>query len=257
MGDVTIHTLMYSKADLERAPSDERIFFLMATSVANDTQMLVKALAVILQGSDHDLRLVNQANSAFGMAVLRMLAGRLNEAWKLLRDHRNLIEQRYMPHLSSEARTGYAAIHTYFDHPKPGSLIWRVRDAIAFHHDVKAVNAAWASIPDDADLGDYLSPRVGNTLFYTTEIAQYEALKHLAGTETHIEALHHLTDDTRQQTSNFNSFIYGFTVCFAEQYLPEALARLPDERESVPAPPFESLTLPYFFGLPVKSHSSM
>lgn len=247
-----LHTLIYSKADLEAVPAAERTFFLMATSVANDTQALNKTLAIILQTAEGNHRIINQGNSAYGFLILRLIAGRLNEAWKVVRKNKDMIEKHYEGDLSSEAREGLKALFAYFDHPKPGSLIWRVRDVAAFHHDERHVAAAFASLDVDDDLGDYLHERVGNTLFYTTEVLQYETLRNLAGTADTAEAIKQLIDDTRDQTTNFNSFIYGFTLVFAERYLSHSLARLPDEFDEFDVPVLSNLQLPYFSILPRK-----
>ena len=65
ISEITLHTLIYSKADLDNVPPSERLFFLMASSVANDTQMLNKTLAMILAENDGANRLINQGNSAY------------------------------------------------------------------------------------------------------------------------------------------------------------------------------------------------
>ncbi|PTQ63432.1 hypothetical protein C8J45_1053 [Sphingomonas sp. PP-CE-3G-477] len=250
MTEITVHTLIYTKADLDRAPPAERLFFLMASSVANDTQMFNKTLAVILAQDDAGHRLINQGNSAFGLMILRMLTGRLNEAWKLVRKHQAMIETTYESGLSDEGRIAFRAILAYFDRPKPGSLIWRVRDGMAFHHAPEHVEAAYQSLDPNADIGDYIHRNIGNTLFYTIEMLQYETLKNLAGVDDHIMALSQLITDTRVQTVNFNSFIFSFTLAFAKRYLPHALNRLADEAETIPVPRFDELSLPYFSLLP-------
>lgn len=245
-GKLRLHTLIYSKADLEVVPADERTFFLMATSIANDAQALNKTLAIILQTVEGSHRIINQGNSAYAFLILRMVAGRLNEAWKVVRKAKTMIDSRYGDDLTDQARDGLKALFAYFDHPKPGSLIWRVRDGAAFHHDEKHVAAAFDSLDIDDDLGDYLHERVGNTLFYTTEVLQYETLKNLAGTANTSDAIEQLINDTRDQTTNFNDFIYGFTLVFAERYLSHALARLPGEFDDLEVPILTDLRLPYF-----------
>lgn len=253
MATLKLHTLMYTKADLEAAPADERTFFLMATSVANDTQALNKTLVVILGTDDSAHRIVNQANSAYAFLVLRLIAGRLNEAWKLVRRHKDMLTNRYTQYLTDQAREGLEALFAYFDHPKPGSLIWRVRDGTAFHHDEKHVAAAFDSLDPDIDLGDYLSERISNTLFYTTEMLQYETLRNLAGTSDTVEAIQKLIQATSSQTTNFNDFIYGYTLVFAERYLLHALKRLPGESDTFEVSNFDELSLPYFSILPKKA----
>lgn len=248
MSEITVHTLVYTKGDLDRAPPDERLFFLMASSVANDTQMLNKTLAVILEQDDAGHRLINQGNSAFGLMILRMLTGRLNEAWKLVSKFSRMIKANYESDLSDEAREGFKAILIYFGSKR--SLILGVRDGMAFHHLSEHVEAAYHSLDPDADIGDYLHRNIGNTLFYTIEILQYETLKNLAGMDDHIKALNQLITDTRVQTGNFNLFIFGFALEFAKHYLPHALDRLADETETIPVPRFDQLSLPYFSLLP-------
>ncbi|GAA0456611.1 MULTISPECIES: hypothetical protein [Sphingomonas] len=252
MSTLKLHTLIYSKADLEVVPEDERTFYLMATSVANDTQALNKTLAIILQTVEDEHRITNQGNSAFAFVILRMIAGRLNEAWKLVRKNRDMIASKYEAELSTNAQEGLRALIAYFDHPKPGSLIWRVRDGAAFHHDEKHVAAAFDSLEPLDDLGDYLHEKVGNTLFYTTEIIQYETLKNLAGAPNLADAIKQLINDTRDQTTNFNEFIYGFALTFAERYLPHALERLADEFDEFAVANLADLQLPYFSTLPPK-----
>jgi hypothetical protein len=248
MSEITLHTLVYSKADLDKAPSDERLFFLMASSVANDTQMLNKTLAVIIGETDGGYRLINQGNSAYGFLILRMLTGRLNEAWKLVSKFARMVKASYEADLSEDARDAFRRILTYFGGNR--SLILDVRDGVAFHHLPEHVEAAYQSLDPDADIGDYLHPKIGNTLFYTTEILQYETLKNLAGTSDHIEALRQLIADTQAQTSNFNNFIFGFTLVFAERHLSHSLDRLKEESETIPVSKFETLSLPFFSLLP-------
>lgn len=249
-GELRLHTLIYSKADLDRAPDDERLFFLMASSVANDTQMLNKTMAVILREDDAGHRIINQGNSAFALMMLRMLAGRLREGWRLIRKHLPMIKASYVGELSSDAQSGFHAIVAYFEQPKPGSLIWRVRDGMAFHHAPDHVEAAYRSLDPATDIGDYLHPSIGNTLFYTSELLQYETLKHLAGMDDHVKAVHQLIEDTRLQTVAFNSFIFGFALVFAQRYLQHALDGLKNESETIPVAKFEELNLPYFSLLP-------
>jgi len=58
---ITLHTLQYSKADLDAVPEDDRYFFLMSTGLANELQMLNKMVAVITESDPADApRIVNR-----------------------------------------------------------------------------------------------------------------------------------------------------------------------------------------------------
>ena len=249
---VTLHSLQYSKADLDAIPDDDRYFFLMATGLANDTQMLNKALAVILDSDEPDCpRIVNQANSAFAMMILRMLAGRLNEGWKLLSSFSKVLKVDYEPNMKDDAQVALKELRRYFNPKGKRSYILDVRDHVAFHSLRKTVEAAYATLPDTDDLGDYLHSQIGNTLYYTTEILHYEVLKNLAGVQDHATALRMLLEDTMKQTSNFNTTIYGFAVVFCERFLPVSLQKLENETETIAVGPFGDLKLSFFSELPI------
>jgi len=248
MTDITVYNLIYTKADLDAAPADERLFFLMASSVANDTQMLNKLLALTLERFDATHRFINQGNSAQGFMILRMLTGRLNEAWKMLASSNRMIKVNYLADLSDDAQASFRSILAYFGSKR--SLILDVRNGVAFHHLREHVEAAYQSLDPATDLGDYLNQSIGNTLYYTTEILQYETLKNLAGLDSQEVAITLLIQDIREQTTNFNTFLFSFALVFAQRYLPKALEQLKNHHENFEAPNFEDLRLPFFFHLP-------
>ena len=75
---IELHELHYSKADLAKVPERDRTFYLMATSLANDLQILYKSFALAV-ADDRDELIIKQGNSAVGLLMLRNLAGRLWE----------------------------------------------------------------------------------------------------------------------------------------------------------------------------------
>lgn len=245
---ITLHTLSYSKTDLEKIPPEDRLFFLMSTGLANDILMLNKALsAVIDNGEWHSETIVKQGNSAFGMLILRMLAGRLREGWHLISRFSKTLKSSYEIEMSTEEKAALKELRAYFN-PGKGKmpLIVAVRDKLAFHSLPEAFGAAFASLDVGDDLGDYLHETMGNTLYYTTEVLQYEALKNLAGTPDHETALVQLLGETQRQTRNFNTAIYGFAFVFAKRHMPSALHKLKDEAETITVSHFNEMYLQYF-----------
>ncbi len=210
--------------------------------------MLNKAMAVILDSDEPDCpRIANQANSAFAMLMLRMLSGRLYEAWKLLASFSKTLKADYEPSMGEEAREALKRVRAYFSpRGKKHSLIHDVRDNVAFHSLREAVEGAYTSLPDTDDLGDYLHRSIGNTLYFTIEILHYETLKNLANAPDYPTALRMLVSETHRQTSDFNAAIYGFALVFCKRFLPEALNGLSTETEVIPGRPFHELKLPFF-----------
>lgn len=247
-GEITIHTLAYSKSDLDKVPADERIFYLMAGSVANDTAILNKALLASVENQDFGNTIANQGNSTAAVFILRMLSGRLVEAFKLTSRASKMIKNEYEADLSPEAKGGFYGILKYFAGKR--SLLADVRDKMAFHHLNEFVEAAYQSLDGSHELGDYIQTASGNTLYYTAEILHYETLKNLSEL-SHEEAIQRWIDNALEQSKNFGNLVHGFTLVFAQRYLPHALYKLRNEPEEVPVIDLGKLALP-FFTLPPK-----
>lgn len=242
-GEITVHSLVYSKADLDKAPADERLFYLMAGSVANDTAILNKALLASLDTPDFGNRIANQGNSTSLGFILRILSGRLVEAYKLTRDASKMIKREYQADLSPEARAAFYAVLKYFAGKR--SLLLDVRDRMAFHHLSEHVDQAYQSLNVSLDLGEYMHTAVGNSLYYTAEILHYETLKNLSGL-SHKEAIERWIGDAINQSRNFGTFLNGFALVFASRYLPSSLDNAYDDTESVPVVGAHRLALPFF-----------
>ncbi len=129
MASIQLHELHYTKADLAKVPKGERIFFLMATGLANDLQTLYKVFALAV-ADDGDELIVKQGNSAVGMLMLRNLAGRLWEGRNLLENAYKPIEEHYRHNLAEEASSALSELRAYFS--QRHNLINTVRDKIGF-----------------------------------------------------------------------------------------------------------------------------
>lgn len=249
-GEITVHTLGYSKADLDKVPDAERLFYLMAGSVANDTAILNKALLASVENQDFGNRITNQGNSTGAVFILRMLSGRLAEAAKLTSRASKMIKAEYEAELSPAACAGFYAILKYF--AGKSSLLLRVRDQMAFHHLSEFAAQAYQSLDDAHELGDYMHEAVGNTLYYTAEMLHYETLKNLSGL-AHEEAIQRWVDDAIEQSKNFGNFLHGFAFVFAKRYLPYEPTKMVRETEAVPVIDFSKLALPFFTLLPKRA----
>lgn len=246
-GEITVHTLSYTKADLDKAPPDERRFFLMAGSVANDTAILHKLLLVNMRNQDFGSKVADQGNSTSLFFTLRMLSGRLVEAYKLTKGASRLIKMEYEADLSPEASAAFRALHKYFAGQR--ILLREVRDKMAFHHLMEYVDQAYQSLDPSLDLGDYMHETVGNSLYYTAELLHYETLKNLSGLN-HADAIDRWVADVVDQSQNFGTFLNGFILVFARRYLAASLTEAVDDTESVPVFHLHRLRLPFFIDAP-------
>ncbi len=246
---IELHELHYTKAELAKAPEKDRLFYLMATGLANDLQTLMKLFGVALREESGEL-IIKQGSSTVGMLMLRFLAGRLWEGWELLRTGYKPIEPHYETELGHEAREALSELRLYFG--KPRNLINTVRDKIGFHADRGIVKRAFERIPDDADMGDYLCRTIGNTLYYSAELLHYEAVNGFTGGADQPASLNTLVGDVQRLVGSFNTFIFGFAALFLRRHLNRQLNDMRDRKTSLEGiPHFDDLKLPYFTELPL------
>ena len=244
---IVVHSIGYTKADLDAAPPEEKTFYLMAGSVANDLAMLNKALLATVATPDHGHRISSQGISTGLFLILRMLSGRLVEAHKLTSSFSQMIKKRYLDELSAEARDSFYDIHKYFSGKR--SLLLEVRDSLAAHHLRENVEQSYASLDDGHDLGDYLSEHVGNTLYYTAELLHYETLTNLSSLP-HSVAIEKWIDDATKQSANFGTFLHGFAYVFAQRFLSHKFESILNEREVIPVADFRNSSMPFFTTVP-------
>ncbi|MCL6250053.1 hypothetical protein M3P36_03180 [Altererythrobacter sp. KTW20L] len=245
---IRLHTLKFKKSDLERAPKKDRLFFLMAGSLQNDLQVLSKLLAIVIASCPPDAhKIEKQADSAMAMLIQRLLAGRLYEGWNLMKGFAGRMKEAYEPDLSEDARDALKSLRGYFGSKK--SHLAQVRNKVGFHADAELAEVAFGRLSDVEDLGSYICRTLGNTIHITPELMYYEAICEITGEPDFVKGMNILWSETQSQVSHLNSLMNGFTVVFAERYLPDALAALATEYDDVPALPLERLQLRYFSDL--------
>jgi hypothetical protein len=243
MADIEVFTLQYNKADLEAAPDTDRVFFLMITQLANDLQILWKQMLMAFANPPEGV-INGQAASTVAMLNLRLLCGRLAEGGRTLHMVFRAIREDYEPHFSGAARTALADLYTLFD--DRDNLIKKVRDKVGFHADVRETLEAFAALPADVALGDYLALTINNTLYWSAAVINDAVLRNLTGADQ-ANALQTVMALSQETTSLFNTVAFAYTRVFAERYLRTALDDLQANRETVPdVQALHELRLPFF-----------
>ena len=82
---VDIYQLRYTQADIMAAPEAERMFYLLATGLANDLLVLIRQYIIAVRQWEED-KVKRDGSSAVAMLNLRLLAGRFHEGWKLIEE---------------------------------------------------------------------------------------------------------------------------------------------------------------------------
>lgn len=243
---VDIYELRYTKADLMAAPEKERMFYLLATGLMNDIQVLLRQYIIaVKQREDDKVRL--DGASAVGMLNLRLLAGRFYEGWTLIEKEWPAIEAGYSADLSERGSTALASLREHFTVAKGSNIVFMIRNKIGFHADVGFAKKMLAAVPDDTELVEYLSHQLGDTLYFGSEVTHYRALQEITGRPDDVAAFGAVMDELRKLQKMFLDFISAVVRVFARRHLSEQLAAAPSRKQTLEGlPKFETLRIPFF-----------
>jgi len=134
VGTIDVFELRYTKAELAAAPEKARTFYLLATGLSNDLQILTRQYAIAVKQWDEN-EVKKSGSASVALLNLRLLGGRLQEGWELIDKHWKDVSHDFEADLSQEGVEALAALKAYFGKPKPKSLIYMIRNKIGFHAD--------------------------------------------------------------------------------------------------------------------------
>lgn len=243
---VDVFELRYTKADLMAAPDNERIFYLLATGLMNDIQVLIRQY-IIAARQDEDDRVRLDGASAIGMLNLRLLAGRFYEGWTLIQNEWPAIEEGYLAALNERGQTALASLRDYFTVAKGSNVVFMIRNKIGFHADVGFARKMLAAVPDDTELVEYLSHQLADTLYFASEVTHYQALQQITGRPDRVTAFGAVVNELRRLQDLFLDFVSAFVLVFARRHLSDQLASASSNKRTLEGlPKFETLRIPFF-----------
>ncbi|MFS8063772.1 MAG: hypothetical protein ACMG5Z_04195 [Luteimonas sp.] len=220
---IEVLELRYTQAELAQVPEKERLFYLMGTGLTNDLMTLLKLCAAAHRAVDEkrEDRIATQGSVTVHMLLLRLLAGRIWEGWRLIARDYGPIEKLYEEVLNDKAKQALVELRSYFS--KRRNLIATVRDKIGFHADKDIWKGAFNRIPSDVILGDYLAINAPNTLYYSAETIHQVAILDWTGADDLQVAVSTVIEDVQKQTFHIATFVYGFVEEFMDRHLKRQL----------------------------------
>ncbi len=204
-----VRRITISKQQLGCIPPDERAMLVLSGHVLNEVNVIDK-LTYLCSQSVQSNDWVSKANAMQSLVLVRVLCGKLDEAWAMLQKayFRTKVSQTYDGTLDQEAQQALDALKSYFS---KSNDISRVRDEFAFHFDKKH---ALAEVPDDAtdeDMSMYLphNGRVGNSLFYFADFLMNRSLMDAINAKAPAMSLESLLRELRSAVVDLNKFLLG------------------------------------------------
>ena len=171
-------------------------------------------------------RAVRETGLGLAFMLARFLAGRIHEAWDLVRkasvaeafaEHLQAIPVDDREDIAIEVAAARRAVQTYFDQPSP--LLTKVRRKLAFHQDRSAVVGAYDLLPDDFNLIDFHTGVRGSTFYGAADTLAALAASHLMGSADPSEGQSRLVQDAPHIGGELETIIDGYLVAFYAKYL--------------------------------------
>jgi hypothetical protein len=174
-----IYTIHLTKQSLAAMPDAERKLLLLLGHATNEIIVFQRLVVASVQGT-YAPEFVDNVQAGQTLILIRVLIGKLCEAWELFRvrflSERQLAD-RYLPKLNEEASAALERLKKHFGAQSPLTLI---RNRFSFHYrdDDDLVEQSFQDTPADDEWRFYLSHAQGNSFYYASElVVQYGTIK--------------------------------------------------------------------------------
>lgn len=161
-----VYEIRISKKQLQSLPDAERVLVLQFGHVCNELSFLNKLLLIVSDTSSQGLK--KKAMAAQAMIVIRLYAGKVFEAWKMIeRDYfRSQLSKSLDANLSSGGKSALEALKTYFGR---NNLLSSVRNDFSFHYWSEHLPEAMKAFDDSREFHLILGKTYANTLHAYSE----------------------------------------------------------------------------------------
>jgi hypothetical protein len=242
---VALSSIRYTKADLAAVPEDERAAHFLLAHIANDLSMLQRQMILNLRHVEGDHLIEKIGRTGYGMLLTQILAGRLYEAWnvlrspmhaKLFRDYEQLIEKTSLDALINLKR--------YFN---TNNIVQRVRNEVAFHFDIEAMKESYATVRDTDPFTDYIAERVGNSFYESAAYLSRTTMARIGGGTNIQEGVSRVVGEVGKVAGWMMLYINGFTVAFVRKNLKTQWKNMHKGKVEVRAPRLKDSHALFFY----------
>jgi hypothetical protein len=205
---IEVYRVPMSKKQLGALPKDERVLLLLMGQALNQISVFLK-LATFSMNNDPENEIEARLSPAQSHILLRVLFGTLFEAWKLICDHK-LIVERYLPDVDDEGKQSYNTLVKYFSNSK---LLYKLRNNFSYHYpNAKVVERTFKSVPDGEEGWEwYLSHTNTNSFYFPSEhIMTYGVMNEAKNKTSQQAAFREVIKEARDVAETMPYFLMPF-----------------------------------------------
>ena len=211
--DLTIFKI--SREQFNRIPEVEQIFILQLSTFLNDINVLQKLALFSTNKKPNVGEFENKAQNAQAFFVFTILAGKLCEGWKMIRNDflSKGLRQEYSDLLPEDSRDALSYLEKYFCEQ---NILRKIRNKFAFHYDSKVIKKELEANKDE-NFELILSEFAGNSLFYFANTIVGSAILSAAEQDTQ-EAMNAMLGEIIETSKKFQLFLNDAMVVAMEKY---------------------------------------
>ena len=166
-----VHQVALTKAKLAAMPTNERALLLLLGHASNEINVLSKLILMIRKDTPA-IKLVDHVEAGQILVVMRLLIGKLHEAWLLFEKRVKAdaqIRSKYLSSLNPEATAALSELNKHFGQ---GSVLTAIWNKISFHYedDDNLIEGNFQRLPDTEPWDFYLCRTHGNTFYFASEL---------------------------------------------------------------------------------------
>ncbi len=212
VGSLTVSRLVIDKTSFLKLCKSQQRFFFLAGHVFNELVVLRRLL--LSTGKKESSKILRDARAIWGLVVLRLLAGKTWEAWRVIKKHYHQPDVSNSPWLieNESVSEPLAQIKKYFSHE---NVISKIRRDFGFHY----------SIPD-SDLSNYgpddnleflMAQSFSNTLYIASEVVvtsdMFDLFSKMPPEKSYDRMVNEIADHSRLILEFLNAYI-GSTCAY-------------------------------------------
>ncbi len=239
-----IEKLKLTKEGLASLPQSDRSLLLLLGNTANEIILLQKLMVVMRQTERHPEHFVNLTNDAQVLVIMRMLIGKLHEAWRLIKERVQADQELrgYLTHLGQEGTTALDRLNTHFGAQSP---LTSIRNKLSFHNADRdnLIEASFQKLTADEPWDFYIGTTMGNSFYYASELVTTHATIELTKAGNEIDGFAKLWTLVAKTAYDLLQLYVSLIIAILEKWLPN---RTSDLVEIASVRSFASLDLPFF-----------
>lgn len=237
---MVLNKILISKEKLKSIPEREQIFFIEIGNLLNELNTLQKVIFMSAKQTDDTLE--RRGRNLQALFFVRILAGKLSEAWELLkRDFFGAkLSQEYETRLDPDATKNLDKLKKYFSRQ---NLIHQIRNEFAFHYSSpEQMKKQLEGVPKEETFELFVAPEHGNCFYSMSDVILNFALLNAVDPTDPWRAMDKVLGEIFDVTRQFLDFLAEFLVIIVDRYI-----GLDSEKVEVRNPPaLDHLALPYF-----------